>query len=186
MKSLSQPKHGPKITWTMSKPAPMGLGNYSAIYCQWSRSGLRIHLDDLADCPVLIFCSFSVTSLEVKLLPFAHLLLFCNILLQCKQCVFLAVGSALPLLFISSFCGRTALVSPQHFTAADVVFLIGAKHSCFEMERKCQNLKCRCYILFDFLIVFLFPFVSPRHPHTPTHLIFPCQQRLDCTHTHTY
>lgn len=50
------------------------------------------------------------------------------------------MGSALPLLFISSFCGPTALVSPQHFTAANVVFLIGAKHSCFQIE-KCQILK---------------------------------------------
>lgn len=69
----------------------------------------------------------------MKLLPFpcAAAAAFCNIPCYNTNSVFLAVGSALPLLFISSFCGRTALVSPQHFTAANVVFLIGAKTSMF-------------------------------------------------------
>lgn len=40
--------------------------------------------------------------------------------LQYNHRVFLAAASALPHLFISSFCGLTALVSPSDFTATNV------------------------------------------------------------------
>lgn len=61
-------------------------------------------------------------------------------------------GSVLPLLFISSFCGWTALVSPQHFAMTIIVFLIRVKRPHFQMET------VECFVKFSELLSFLCSF----------------------------
>lgn len=135
---------------------------------------MKIHVSTLEN-QIIFFYLFFFHLFETVFSDASCSAAFCSIL--CYNSVYIS-SSGTQRLFISSFCGWTALVSPQHFTAAIVMFLIGAKCSCFQKS----TLSISCYISSSFpryVLCLSNPSAPVCTSYSSLHIIFPCQHQSE-------